>query len=79
MPGMSGWELARAIRERSKHIPIGVITGWGEAVGSTEQKEAQVDWVVAKPFTVDRILEIAHEVSLRKSGKVKSMQYTVAA
>jgi DNA-binding response OmpR family regulator len=79
LPGMSGWEFARAIRERSKQIPIAVITGWGEAVGSTEQKEAQVDWVVAKPFTVDRILEIAHEVSLRKSGKVKSLHYTVAA
>ncbi|MCA1557903.1 MAG: response regulator, partial [Acidobacteria bacterium] len=80
LPGMSGWELARAIREKSKRIPIAVITGWGEAVGSTEQKEAQVDWVVAKPFTVDRILEIAHEVSLRKSGKVKSLHYnTVAA
>ena len=79
LPGMSGWELSRAIRERSRRIPIAVITGWGEAVGSSEQKEAQVDWVVAKPFTVDRILEIAHEVSLRKSGKVKSMHYTVAA
>jgi signal transduction histidine kinase/ActR/RegA family two-component response regulator len=79
LPGMSGWELARAIRERSKRIPIAVITGWGEAVGSTEQKEAQVDWVVAKPFTVDRILEIAHEVLLRKSGKVKSLHYNSAA
>jgi signal transduction histidine kinase/ActR/RegA family two-component response regulator len=79
LPGMSGWELARAIRERSKCIPMAVITGWGEAVGSTEQKEAQVDWVVAKPFTVDRILEIAHEVSLRKSGKVKSLHYSTVA
>ncbi|HKS27010.1 MAG TPA: response regulator, partial [Pyrinomonadaceae bacterium] len=79
LPGMSGWELSRAIRERSKRIPIAVITGWGEAVGSTEQKEAQVDWVVAKPFTVDRILEIAHEVLLRKSGKVQSLHYSSAA
>ena len=31
MPGMSGWELARAIRERSSQIPLAVITGWGEA------------------------------------------------
>src|SRR5205814_9358002 len=27
MPGMSGWELARAIRERDEHIPLAVITG----------------------------------------------------
>src|SRR5437588_224401 len=39
MPGMSGWELARAIRERNQQIPLAVITGWGEAVGSDDQKK----------------------------------------
>jgi signal transduction histidine kinase/ActR/RegA family two-component response regulator len=58
MPGMSGWELAREIRQTNKRIPIAVITGWGEAVGSHEQKAAGVDWVVAKPFTADRIVEL---------------------
>ena len=42
MPGLSGWELAHAIRQRNETIPIAVITGWGEAVGSDEQKEAFV-------------------------------------
>jgi signal transduction histidine kinase/ActR/RegA family two-component response regulator len=65
MPGMSGWELARAIRERNSEIPLAVITGWGEAVGSTEQEEAKVDWVVTKPFSISRIVEIAAEVSRR--------------
>jgi len=65
MPDMSGWELARFIRERNAKIPLAVITGWGEAVGSTEQEEAQVDWVVTKPFSITRIAEIAAEVSKR--------------
>ncbi|HYY58357.1 MAG TPA: ATP-binding protein, partial [Pyrinomonadaceae bacterium] len=42
LPGMSGWELARAIRERDRLLPLAVVTGWGEAVGSNEQKAAQV-------------------------------------
>ena len=63
MPGMSGWELAREIRRLNKRIPIAVITGWGEAVGSHEQKEAGVDWVVAKPFTADRIAELVVAVN----------------
>jgi CheY-like chemotaxis protein len=76
---MSGWELARAIRERSRRLPIAVITGWGEAVGSNEQKEAQVNWVVAKPFTLDRIIEIAREVSLGRDALFERVQLKVVA
>lgn len=65
MPGMSGWELARAIRGRDRRIPIAVITGWGDGVSSDDQEAAQVDWVVTKPFTTSRIIELAHEVSQR--------------
>jgi signal transduction histidine kinase/CheY-like chemotaxis protein len=65
MPGMSGWELARAIREQDSKIPLAVITGWGEAVGSTDQEEAKVDWVVTKPFSITRIAEILMEISNR--------------
>ena len=76
MPGMSGWELAREIRQINKQIPIAVITGWGEAVGSHEQKEAGVDWVVAKPFTADRIAELVSDIN-RLTGSTK--QQVVAA
>ena len=76
MPGMSGWELAREIRQISKKIPIAVITGWGEAVGSHEQKEAGVDWVVAKPFTADRIADLVRDIT-RLTGSTK--QQVVAA
>lgn len=62
MPGMSGWELAHAIRERCPSLPLGVITGWGEAVGSSEQRAAHVNWVVTKPFSADRILKVARDI-----------------
>ena len=73
MPGMSGWELAREIRELNKKIPIAVITGWGEAVGSHEQKEAGVDWVIAKPFTADRIGELVRDISRQQSRPLKKL------
>lgn len=68
MPGMSGWELAHAIRQSNATVPIAVITGWGSAVGSDEQKEARVDWVVTKPFRAERISELAQDI--RKKRKV---------
>lgn len=79
MPGMSGWELARAVRERNKTIPLAVVTGWGEAVGSNERKAAQVDWVVAKPFDTLHIIEIAQEVYRRREESHESINAIVAA
>jgi CheY-like chemotaxis protein len=70
MPGMSGWELARAVRERSATMPLAVITGWGDAVGLDEQEAAQVDWVVTKPFTAERIAELARGVARRREEVV---------
>ena len=71
MPGMSGWELAHAIRQSNETVPIAVITGWGEAVGSDEQKEARVDWVVTKPFRAERISELAQEICKKRNVSLK--------
>jgi signal transduction histidine kinase/ActR/RegA family two-component response regulator len=79
MPGMSGWELAREIRHLNQQIPIAVITGWGEAVGSNEQKAAGVDWIIAKPFTAERIAELVRDIGHhRESTKAKSMSIVAA-
>jgi signal transduction histidine kinase/CheY-like chemotaxis protein len=79
MPGMSGWELAREIRHLDQRIPIAVITGWGEAVGSNEQKAAGVDWVIAKPFTTERVAELVRDITLkRESTKAKSVAIVAA-
>jgi signal transduction histidine kinase/ActR/RegA family two-component response regulator len=79
MPGMSGWELAREIRQTNTNVPIAIITGWGEVVGSNEQRAAGVDWVVAKPFTAERIAEIVNEIKCRQNATRAKNVATVAA
>jgi signal transduction histidine kinase/ActR/RegA family two-component response regulator len=79
MPGMSGWELARAIRARDAQLPLAVITGWGDAVGAAEQKAAQVNWVVTKPFSMQRVSEIIQEIGQRKNESRRTQPTTVAA
>jgi signal transduction histidine kinase/ActR/RegA family two-component response regulator len=79
MPGMSGWELAEQVRERDARLPIAVITGWGEAVGSSEQKQAQVNWIVPKPFSVTRIVEVLRAVQDLKAAGLTSISDIVAA
>ncbi|HEX3560751.1 MAG TPA: ATP-binding protein [Pyrinomonadaceae bacterium] len=71
MKGMSGWEMAHAIRERDGAMPLAIITGWGDAVGSGERSDARVDWVVTKPFDAAQILAIAREVARRAEVRAK--------
>ncbi len=77
MPGMSGWELARAVRETDGSVPLAVITGWGDAVGSNEQRAAGVDWVVTKPFDATRIAELAADASLRRHSPGRDLAFTM--
>ncbi len=72
MPGMSGWELARLIRERCGEIPLAILTGWGDALGSNEQQAAKVDWIVAKPFLLERIEEIVNKILERHTETPKT-------
>lgn len=79
MPGMSGWELADAIRQLGRQTPIAVITGWGEAVGSNEQKQADVEWVIAKPFNAERIFELVSEIAALRDASRSKDKTIVAA
>jgi len=79
MPGMNGWELARSIRDRDGHVPIAVITGWGNAVDHQEQSAAGVNWVVTKPFTAARISELTHDVSLYLNESAERVETVAAA
>jgi DNA-binding response OmpR family regulator len=66
---MSGWELARYVRERSEGVALAVITGWGDTVSPEEQSASQADWIVPKPFSIDRIVNLVREVAQRKAAQ----------
>jgi signal transduction histidine kinase/FixJ family two-component response regulator len=66
MPDMNGWELATAIRRRSESIPLAIVSGWADAISRDTRSVVKADWVVPKPFDINRISEIAHEVAERK-------------
>ena len=68
MPEMSGWELAREIRKRSETIPLAIVSGWADAISCDERQAIAADWVVAKPFNLATITEIANEVATRKKA-----------
>lgn len=55
MPGMSGIELCRAVRERSQ-VPIIVLSVRGEEKSKVEALDAGADDYVTKPFSVNELL-----------------------
>jgi len=55
MPGMTGIELCRSVRERS-HVPIIVLSVRGEEKTKIEALDAGADDYVTKPFSVSELL-----------------------
>ena len=74
MPAMSGWELVTEIRQRSHSMPIAIISGWADAISVQTRNAVKADWVVAKPFDIDRISKIAQEIAQQKNSGVKEFQ-----
>ena len=70
MPEMSGWELCTEIRERSKTMPLAIISGWADAISVQTRNAVKADWVVAKPFDINKICNIAQEIAQRRTATV---------
>jgi CheY-like chemotaxis protein/nitrogen-specific signal transduction histidine kinase len=56
MPGMTGADVARAVRARWPQLRIGLMTGWDESEGLVSETSAIVDFVIAKPFNLQALL-----------------------
>jgi len=54
MPGMSGWEVVRAVRERWPALPIGIITGNPDLLSESPEL---VGVVIRKPVSLEVLRE----------------------
>jgi signal transduction histidine kinase/ActR/RegA family two-component response regulator len=68
MPDMSGWELVNEIRARNKTVPLAIISGWADAISIETRNSVKANWVIAKPFDINKICEIVREVAHKKSA-----------
>jgi CheY-like chemotaxis protein len=56
MPGLSGWDVARLLKDRTPDLTVGFVTGWGDTLDPAEVERRRIDFVIAKPFDVDGAL-----------------------
>lgn len=71
MPGMSGWEVAEAIKQRRSDVPVGIITGWGGFIEAEELKNRGIDIIINKPFDIAQILNAVAEIVERNRPRTK--------
>jgi len=74
MPGISGWEVARIVKQARPGTPVAMVTGWGDRIDPVDAEGRGVDYVVAKPFRRDGIREMV--ASALRSGSQPSTART---
>jgi signal transduction histidine kinase/ActR/RegA family two-component response regulator len=61
MPGMSGWDVCRAVKKMNPRTSVGMITGWGMEISQKQAKESGLDFLISKPFDFKEILRRIEE------------------
>lgn len=72
MPRMSGWEVAKAIKEIDSNITVCLITGWGVEMEEEKLRENGIDRVVTKPVKMEALLTLVSE-SIESKKKEKEL------
>ncbi|SFJ51001.1 hybrid sensor histidine kinase/response regulator [Bradyrhizobium sp. cf659] len=65
MPGMTGLELARAVRDRDIGVPVVLTTGYSEAL--TQEGSHGFD-LVQKPYSIEELSQILHRAARVRDG-----------
>jgi CheY-like chemotaxis protein len=58
MPGMSGWQVAQAVKAARPQVPVVLVTGWGVEVQAEQLQTFGVDRVMTKPFRFEDVRDI---------------------
>jgi GAF domain-containing protein/ActR/RegA family two-component response regulator len=61
MPGLSGWEVARLVKERRPETPVTLITGWGDQIDPEEARANGVEFLVTKPFKLAEVTAVVSQ------------------
>jgi CheY-like chemotaxis protein len=56
MPGMNGYEVARAVKAQHPEVGVILITGWGEHTTDDPTISGLVDRVIGKPLSLQTLL-----------------------
>jgi DNA-binding response OmpR family regulator len=73
MPGTSGWEVAKCVKQKTPLTPVVLITGWGRELDESMIQESGVDLVIGKPFQIKDIIGIVERFSKKNPDSQPSI------
>jgi GAF domain-containing protein len=68
MPGVTGWDVARAVRSASQETPVLLVTGFGVEVAPEELSSRGVDAVLGKPLRIQDVAGALDATARRRGG-----------
>ncbi len=69
MPGMSGWDVADAIKTVDPLTPVILSTGWGVKLDHSVHNRETVDRIINKPFNMQQILSLIGELLAQRKTR----------
>ncbi|HEX9901074.1 MAG TPA: ATP-binding protein, partial [Candidatus Methylomirabilis sp.] len=72
MPGMSGWQVAQAVKRLRPRTPVVLITGWGATLSEADRHRPEADAILAKPVTAKAILQLLARLNADLRGTQRS-------
>jgi GAF domain-containing protein/CheY-like chemotaxis protein len=63
MPGVSGWQVARAVKAIAPDVPVFIVTGFGVELSPEECRAHGVDAVLTKPLSIQELLDTVARVA----------------
>jgi signal transduction histidine kinase/ActR/RegA family two-component response regulator len=66
MPGLSGWDVAQAVKQARPRTPVILITGWGVTLTEEDRHRPEVDAILAKPVTAKAILQALSKLPVER-------------
>jgi len=68
LPDRSGWEITRAIKERSPETLVVLVSGWGAQLSASEAQARGADLVFEKPIDPEALIAAIHRSPGGPSG-----------
>lgn len=69
MPEMSGWQVAKAVKDIEPETPVVLLTGWGASLDEDVIAESSVDMVLAKPIKFEKLSSVVRKALSARTEK----------